>query len=107
MQFADGTIWGDSSLLQTEFADMMQGRLVAREFYQGAISAYDLGGDYDLVKFLTQAKNSPPTNRDPVDPFPNLRELGGKYLRIQQTSGSLAAINEIQSHLDAAKGRSF
>jgi len=108
VQFADGTTCGDSSLLQTEFADMMEGRVVAREFYKDAISAYDMGGDWELVSFLTKAKKSRPPNTDPAyGPLPNLHSLGSSYLRIQQTSGSRAAISQIQSRLDAAQGRSF
>jgi hypothetical protein len=111
VQFSDGSTWGDLTLLDPVIGmqglwEMIEGRAVAREFYKGAMSAYKQGGETELVKFLTQAKNTP-MNPETVPTLPNLRGLGGKYLKIQQTSGSAAAIREIQSRLDAAKGRSF
>ena len=111
VQFSDGSTWGDLTLLDPLFGmmglwEMIQGRAVAREFYKGAMTAYKQGGDTELVSFLTQAKNTP-INAGTVPTLPNLRGLGGQYLQIQQTSGSAAAIREIQSRLDAAQGRSF
>ncbi|HXY51815.1 MAG TPA: hypothetical protein VEI01_20380 [Terriglobales bacterium] len=106
IQFSDGTTWGDSSLFQTEFVSIIKGRVVTREFYQGAISAYDLHGDREFVSFLKQAKNTP-FDPDPDAPFPDANSLANKYLSIQQTSGPAAAISEIRSHLYAAAGRSF
>ena len=111
VQFSDGSTWGDLTLLDPVIGreglwEMIEGRAVAREFYKGAMSAYKRGGDTELVSFLTKAKNT--LHTDPAyDALPNLRGLGSKYLRIQQTSGSAAAIREIQSRLDAAQGRSF
>jgi len=106
IQFSDGTTWGDSSLFQTGFVSIIKGRVVSREFYQGAISAYDLRGDREFVSFLRQARDTP-ADPDPDASFPEARSLAIKYLRIQQTSGPAAAISEIRSHLYAAQGRSF
>ena len=107
VKFADGTTWGDSTAIPAyQMADLNQGRSNGKEFYQGAISAYNQGGDTGLANYLTTASQTPhdaPTEQA----VPNMRNLGKKYLKIQQTSGSTAAISEIQSHLDAAKGRNF
>jgi hypothetical protein len=92
VQFADGTTWGDATLLTTQLAEMIAWRPKMRKMYQAAVAAYDSGGDSGLLTFF---QNTIANHQDVVG-------IAHKYLKIANTSGVNAAISQIRSRLAAA-----
>ncbi|HXY51471.1 MAG TPA: hypothetical protein VEI01_18630 [Terriglobales bacterium] len=92
VQFIDGTTWGDATLLTSQLSDMINIRPAMRKVYQGAVAAYNSGGDSALQTFFENT-------------MANHQDAGGvaqKYLQIMKSSGAAAAISTIKTRLAAA-----
>jgi hypothetical protein len=92
VQFADGTSWGDGSDRFTQQA--ISRRPTIKDLLTNAMAAYQSASDQGLIDYLTKYSGTE-------------SGFAKTYLNMQKTSGTAAAVAQIQSRVNAAQGRSF